>query len=64
MELDQEQQPELELEQASGQLMVKHTLSQVRKDMTNIIMHPYLTVFVTEQRMGYQLFVFPFLTKK
>ncbi len=34
MELDQEpQQPELELEQASGQLIVRHRMSQVRKHM-------------------------------
>ena len=48
MELDwewhqqqQQQQPELESERASVQLIVKHRLSQVRKDMkANVIVQP------------------------
>lgn len=42
MELDQ-QQPELELELASGQLIVKHRLSQVRKQIkANVIMQHHI----------------------
>lgn len=42
MELDQ-QQPELELELASGQLIVKHRLSQVRKQIkANVIVQHHI----------------------
>lgn len=60
MELDQEQQPELELAQAFVQLMDKHRLSQVRKHMqTSVTLKPLLCVpFVTEQRRGCQPFGF------
>lgn len=57
MQLDQEQQPELELGQAFVQLKDKHRLAQVRQPMkTNVTLQPSLCMlFIAEQKRVYHL---------